>query len=149
MATEEKIKELVTHFIHQVDKGGEMAQSALRKYLSEDVKLHMATKEISGVDNYIPLFNIYQAAFKNMQHEIKDMLVCNDLATVRLIFKGDSVGEFMGLPGTHKKVHMPIVEIMKVKDDKIVEVWNYYDALVSLIHQLEGEIRPKLMHVLH
>jgi len=149
MTSDEKIKDLITRFLGELDQGGETALRALSKYQSEDIKFHMATKEIQGLDNYYPLFNVYQSAFKNMKHEINEISVCNDQATIRLIFKADSVDRFMGLPPTHKKVHMPIVEIMKVQDDKIVEVWNYYDGLFSLIQQLEGEIRPKLMHVLH
>jgi predicted ester cyclase len=149
MTSEEKIKDLIIHFLGELDQGGETALRALSKYQSENIKFHMATKEIQGLENYYPLFNVYQSAFKNMKHEIKEISVCNDLATIRLIFKADSVDRFMGLPPTHKRVVMPIIETMRVKDNKIVEVWNYYDGLMGLIQQLEGEIRPKLMHVLH
>ena len=149
MSTEVKIKDLISDYIQELDKGGDSALRALGKYLSVDVKIHMTTKEINGLDNYFPMFNVYQNAFKNMKHEIKEITICNDLVTVNLTFKADSVAEFMGLPPTHKKVHMPMIEMMKVKDNKIVEVWNYYDGLYGLIQQLEGEIRPKLMHVLH
>lgn len=66
---------------------------------------------------------------------VDDMLAEEDRVMVRWTFYGTQQGEFAGLPATHRKVRYGGVNIFRIADGKIVEIWDTLDGL-SLWQQL-------------
>lgn len=66
---------------------------------------------------------------------VDDMLAEDDRVMVRWTFYGTQQGEFAGLPATHRQVSYAGVNIFRIADGKIVEIWDLLDRL-SLWQQL-------------
>ena len=66
---------------------------------------------------------------------VDDMLAEADRVMVRWAFYGTQQGEFAGLPATHRQVSYGGVNIFRIADGKIVEIWDMLDGL-SLWQQL-------------
>lgn len=66
---------------------------------------------------------------------VDDMLAEADRVMVRWTFYGTHQGEFAGLPATQRQVRYTGVNIFRLADGKIVEIWDLLDSL-SLWQQL-------------
>jgi predicted ester cyclase len=66
---------------------------------------------------------------------IDDMIAEGDQVVTKKTFTGTHTGEFAGIPATGNKVTLQFVDIMRVRDGKIVEHWNCIDQL-SFMQQL-------------
>ena len=74
-------------------------------------------------------------AFPDCQFTIDDMIAEGDQVVTKKTFRGTHTGEFAGIPATGKMVELQFVDIMRVRDGRIVEHWLSMDQL-SFMQQL-------------
>ena len=60
---------------------------------------------------------------------VDELIAENDRVMVRWTFHGTHQGEFSGVPPTHKPVTYSGINIFRIADGKIAEVWDLYDRL--------------------
>ena len=77
----------------------------------------------------------FRSAVPDLHCTIKDLLVSGDKITARLLFTGTHKGEFMGHRATGKPVRFFAIDILRIRDGKIVEDWHLEDNL-TLLEQL-------------
>jgi steroid delta-isomerase-like uncharacterized protein len=77
----------------------------------------------------------FMNAFPDSQVTIDDMIAEGDQVVTKKTFTGTHTGDFAGIPSTGNKVTLQFVDIMRVRDGKIVEHWNCIDQL-SFMQQL-------------
>jgi steroid delta-isomerase-like uncharacterized protein len=76
-----------------------------------------------------------RAAFHDLNVTVDDIMAVEDRVTARFTARGIHKGEFMGLPPTGKAITMTGIEIFRIKDGKIVELWGEVN-LMGLMQQL-------------
>ena len=74
-------------------------------------------------------------AFPDCQFTIDDMIAEGDQVVTKKTFRGTHTAEFAGIPPTGNKVELQFVDIMRVRDGRIVEHWLSMDQL-SFMQQL-------------
>ena len=109
------------------------------KYIKEDaVFIHMAsgeeTKGREAIGNM--LYHIYNVAF-NAHAELKNTIVSKDKAVLEATFKGKHIGEFAGMPPTHKEVNVPLCVTYDLENGLIKEARVYMLSGV-MINQLNS-----------
>ena len=77
----------------------------------------------------------FRSAVPDLHCTIKDLLVTGDKVAARLLFTGTHKGEFMGHPATGKPVRFFAIDILRIRDGKVVEDWHLEDNL-TLLEQL-------------
>jgi steroid delta-isomerase-like uncharacterized protein len=77
----------------------------------------------------------FAEAYPDAQYTIDDMIAEGDRVVTKKTFTGTNTGEFAGIPATGKRVALQFVDIMRVRDGKIVEHWLCLDQL-SWLQQL-------------
>ena len=65
-----------------------------------------------------------------------------DIVTSRYVMSGIHQGEFLGIPPTGNKFKGSGMLIFRIKNGKVVELWEEFDG-VGLLEQLGMELRPK------
>jgi len=65
----------------------------------------------------------------NWRMTIDEMIAEGDRVMVRWTFNGTQVGELSGLPPTHRQVTYSGINIFRIADGKIAEIWDIYDRL--------------------
>lgn len=60
---------------------------------------------------------------------VDEMIAEDDRVMVRWTFHGTHQGDFSGLPPTHRPVTYSGINIFRIADGKIAEVWDIYDRL--------------------
>jgi steroid delta-isomerase-like uncharacterized protein len=83
----------------------------------------------------IALFTMLFDAFPDLRAEIHDQVEEGDKVVTRKKFHGTHEGELMGIPPTGRAVAWDVIDIVRVREAKIVEHWNVVDAL-GLMQQL-------------
>ena len=76
-----------------------------------------------------------RAAFHGLNVTIEDIMADEDKVTARFTARGIHKGEFMGLPPTGKAITMTGIEIFRIKEGKIAELWGEAN-LMGLLQQL-------------
>jgi len=65
-----------------------------------------------------------------------------DMVTSRYVMNGIHQGEFLGIPPTGNKFKGSGILIFRIKNGKVVEMWEEFDGM-GLLEQLGMELRPK------
>ena len=74
-------------------------------------------------------------AFPDSQFTIDDMIAEGDRVATKKTFTGTHTADFGEIPATGKSVTLQFVDIMRVRDGKIIEHWLSMDQL-SFLQQL-------------
>lgn len=61
--------------------------------------------------------------------KINLMIAEGDLVMVHWVGQGKQMGEYFGIPATHKQVAFSGIYIFRIADGKIAEVWNLWDQV--------------------
>jgi predicted ester cyclase len=81
------------------------------------------------------LYVAFRAAFPDFHAEIRFQFSDGDRVTTYKIYRGTHGGPFMGAAPTGRKVEFSTVDVMRVRDGRIVEHWGVAE-LLSLLEQL-------------
>lgn len=88
-----------------------------------------------GVEGEIEIVAMFTHAFPDFTHRVEDQLADEDRVMTRYTWRGTHRGEFAGIAPTGKRVEVSGIEVFRVRNGKIAEVWRCEDNL-SLLQQL-------------
>ncbi|MBT2393150.1 ester cyclase [Streptomyces sp. ISL-1] len=94
-----------------------------------------------GPEAYANTARWMRGIWENARWEIVDSFAKGDKATLRVIFTGRQVQDFMGVPVTGKEVRVQHIHIYRVAEGKVVEHWAVRDDL-ELFRQLGAWDKP-------
>jgi steroid delta-isomerase-like uncharacterized protein len=89
----------------------------------------------SGIEAMNTIITTCRNAFHGLTVTIEDMMAEGDKVTARFVARGVHKGEFMGLPPTGKEIALTGIEIFRIQDGKIAELWGEAN-LMGLMQQL-------------
>jgi steroid delta-isomerase-like uncharacterized protein len=114
-------------------KGDLAAADAL---LAPDFAVHTPFPETGpGIESINTIITTCREAFHGLSVTILDVIAVDDRITVRFVAHGTHQGAFMGLPPTGKRIALSGIEIFRIKDGKIAELWGEAN-LMGLMQQL-------------
>lgn len=71
----------------------------------------------------------FAAAYPDAVFTIDEMYAEGDAVITKKTFTGTNEGDFMGVPATGRRVSLQYVDIMRVRDGRVIEHWNVIDQL--------------------
>ncbi len=137
MTTEEKNKD----FIHAYNEDFWNKQNiaAFEKYYTADFIMHNASVDMN-CEQYKGLCQAYFTAFPDLHITTNDLVAEEDKVTKIWTANSTHKGELMGIPATGKQIVVKGIEVFRIADGKIAEVWASMDNL-GMMQQL-GVIPP-------
>jgi steroid delta-isomerase-like uncharacterized protein len=69
----------------------------------------------------------FAQAYPDATFTINDMIAEGDQVVTRKTMSGTNTAEFAGVPATGRRVTLEYVDIMRVRDGRIVQHWNILD----------------------
>jgi steroid delta-isomerase-like uncharacterized protein len=110
---------------------------AADKFISQDYVGHFngLTEPVRGLESMKKMAGEYLKAFPDLHILIEDIIVEDDRVAATYHWTGTHQGDFMGIPATGKCVSVDGMDMVRLKDGKIVEEWNREDNL-GLMQQL-------------
>lgn len=112
----------------------------LGELLDEQFTLHDRNEEVRGKEAGIAWFRQYAEGFPDLRIDVIEMASVGDLVFSRWIVRGRHDGTLAGIEPTHREIEVHGMEWDRVRDSKIVETWQQWDAL-SFYEQL-GVLEP-------
>jgi steroid delta-isomerase-like uncharacterized protein len=97
--------------------------------------MHTPLPASPGIKGISEVIITCRAAFEHLNVTIEDMIAEGDKVTARFTAHGTHKGDFMGLQATGKPITMTGIEIFRIKDGKIIELWGEAN-LLGLMQQL-------------
>ncbi len=88
-----------------------------------------------GVEGLKQFFTMMDAGFPDFRAVVEDVIAEGDEVAIRFTFHGTHQGEFMDIPPTGRRVTMSGIDIFRVVDGKVVELWGQEDVL-GMMRQL-------------
>lgn len=80
-------------------------------------------------DEYIGFMQDMKAAFSDLKMEFPNIVVDDDMVSIRFISTAVNTGKFMGAPANKKHLEIHGIFIRKVKDGKVMQEWQTTDLL--------------------
>ncbi len=127
MTTE--ITELVRRDPEEVWTEGNL--DVIEEIYAEEFTLHdpAAPDEPRDRDDYRDYVERYREAFPDVEYEVEDVIAEGETAALRYTARGTHEGEFAGIEPTGDRVSVSGMEMYRVEDGTITEMWTSYDAL--------------------
>src|SRR4051794_27313238 len=136
--TTEQNKAIVARFNKEVIEQGNM--ESFKELVADDLFNHAAPAGMpTGPDGMIYfLRDVLKTGFPDLRVKILDQIAEGDSVTSRKEFYATHMGTFMGIPASHKKVVIEVIEIIRLRDGKYVEHWgmsNLPDIIMEISSQ--------------
>lgn len=132
-ADENENKARVRRFFEVGPSRGDLR--AARELLADDFALHVPLPCSPGVQGIIEVISACRAAFEHLDVTVEDMVAEGDRVAARFTARGIHRGDFMGLTATEKSITMTGIEIFRIENGRIAELWGEAN-LVGLMGQL-------------
>lgn len=108
---------------------------AAGEFIAEEFLDHSAPSGLPpGLEGAKAIFAMIRAGFPDHDAVVHDMIAEGDKVGTRKSFTGTHQGDFFGVQPTGKRATMNVIDIVRVRDGKIVEHWNVID-LFGLMQQ--------------
>jgi predicted ester cyclase len=113
----------------ECNKGKTAFMAVFDELHAADIVAHGGTgEEVRGLKNFKEYCLEWLNAFPDLHFTIYDMVVEGDKVAVRSSWTGTFRRELKGIPPTNKKVTSWEIEIDRIANEKIVEIWTRYDT---------------------
>jgi predicted ester cyclase len=135
--TTEENKAIVLRFNKEVIEQGSL--ESFNELVAGDVINHAAPEGTPNGRESMRhfLLHVLRPGFSDLKVEILDQIAEGDRVTTRKVIYGTHTGEFMGLPPSHKKVVIHVIDIIRLHGDKYAEHWgmsNLSDIAREIAH---------------
>jgi steroid delta-isomerase-like uncharacterized protein len=91
--------------------------------------------EMYGIEAFRQFIATFQLAFPQQHTTVEAYIAENDLVTALHTHTGVNTGSFMGMPPTGRAVSVRGLELFRIREGKIVELWRHDDD-AGLLRQL-------------
>jgi steroid delta-isomerase-like uncharacterized protein len=126
-------KALVRRFFALGPSQGDL--KAAGDLLASDFALHVPLPCSPGVQGMNEVISACRAAFEHLDVTVETMVAEGEMVAARFTARGIHKGTFMGLPATGKSITMTGIEIFRIENGKIAELWGEAN-LLGLMQQL-------------
>jgi steroid delta-isomerase-like uncharacterized protein len=90
------------------------------------------TGDLAGLKDFVAQI---RAAFPDLQVAVDDVIVEGDRLAARSTLRGTHEGDFMGAPGSGRKVEVSGYDFVRMQDDQAAEHWGVIDS-AALMEQI-------------
>ena len=88
-----------------------------------------------GPEEFRAFFKRFQGAFPDTKITVHNVFASGDMLAARWTVSAHHAGDHLGFPATHKAIEVEGMCIGHVRDGKLAEAWNLWDAY-ALMRQL-------------
>ncbi|MEW6195587.1 MAG: ester cyclase [Bacteroidota bacterium] len=118
--------------------------SVFDKYSSADFIEHQNGIKPQNVEGVKKAISNLHNSFPDFSLTIEDLVSDGDKVWGRLTGRGTHKKQFGPMPPTNKKYEITVIDIMRFKEEKLIEHWGVADRL-SLMEQLGMKPPPKII----
>lgn len=96
--------------------------------LAENIVFHGGV-QITGLPPYVGFVQSLRRSFPDLRLEVEDFFGEGEKFAARFTLRGTQSGEFVGIPPTGKQVQIAGIDLFRLDQGKIAEIWGIVNAL--------------------
>ncbi len=137
----EKNQAVIRRFYADVFAAGKMNIAAIDQHLTENFMGHDLPSGLNGRAGYKKFVGMFAASFsKTTPIEAHQVISSGDKVVVRWSSAGTHTGEFMGIPATGQWITLKGIDIFRLAEGKIVDLWQEMD-LLGILQQISVPVK--------
>ena len=116
---------------------------AIDRRMTPDCVVHglgRGGEDLAGPGGFKPFHQAFLNAFPDLRVQVEDVIEEGDKVAIRWTATGLHQGDGLGMPATHKRMHVGGMTIARIRDGRLVEGWNNFDVM-RMMQQL-GVLPP-------
>jgi steroid delta-isomerase-like uncharacterized protein len=126
----EKNIAFVRRFYEDVFTAGKMNLAAIDQYLADDFVGHDLPPGLNGREGFKKFVGMFAASFSDTtQIKVHEVISNGDKVVVRWSSTARHSGEFMGIPATGQRITLKEIDIFRLAEGKIADLWQEMDKL--------------------
>ncbi len=90
---------------------------------------HMRVGDLHGLPLFKSMIEMAWVAFPGILWVCEDKFATQDRVVLRYHFQAVHRAPFLGIPPTHRMVYVEGLEVSRVENGRITEIWNYTDVM--------------------
>lgn len=111
---------------------------AITKFVDSGVKVHKTFPwQREGEKAFYDIVEVFKLGFPDLKIKFDDILGDGDKVMCKFTVTGTHKESFLNIPATGKKIEYEEVNIVRLRDEKIIEHWALAD-IYSLMQKLTG-----------
>jgi steroid delta-isomerase-like uncharacterized protein len=108
-----------------------------RDIVADDiVHVNAAIGTVSGIEAFLAFASGFKQTFPDLHWDVREFIEGTDIVVVEDIFLGTNTGPMVGLtgtlPATGRRVELPVCDIWRVRNGRIVKNRIYFDQVTFL-----------------
>jgi steroid delta-isomerase-like uncharacterized protein len=103
--------------------------------VATDHVIHFPSGQVHRVKSVQEWTSAAFTAFPDVRFTVDDMIAEGDKVMTRWHYNGTQTGTFLGIPPTGRRVENEGMDVFRIEDGKIAEMWVIQDSL-GLLQQL-------------
>jgi steroid delta-isomerase-like uncharacterized protein len=140
--------EYIRHGVEHLFNRGDLTVADDR--FAEDILLHSPATErpVQGRAAVVDFIVKLRVAFPDLHMAVEDLIAASDRIVTRCTTTGTHLGDYFGVPPTGHRVEITEVQIFRIEDTRIHELWLVFDVLGVLqqLHMIPaGGLPPPVM----
>ena len=125
---------------HDVFSIGIMDRATIERYLADDFVGHDLPFGLKGRDGYTTYMSLLAVSFSERNHiDVRDIFSTGDKVVARWSWRAKHTAEFMGIPATNRQITMKGIDIFRLAEGKIVDLWQEVD-IMGILQQLSAPL---------
>lgn len=131
-------KAVLRNFYAALEAGGDV-DAAIEEYVAEDFVEHEALPGMDATrETPRQMFAMMHAAFPDLGITVHELLAEGDKVVARITFTGTHQGEFLGVPASGNVVAIDGIDVMQLRDGKVVAHWGVTDMAGAMAQMGAG-----------
>jgi predicted ester cyclase len=120
-------------FLRLIEEGFNRGKlSVVDEVVSPDSKEHQRGNH-DGPEGTKEVINTLRGWFPDFSMRAEDVVASGDKVWARFRATGTNLGSIMRMPPTGKKIDITVIDVVRIRDGKIVEHWGVPDQLGMML----------------
>ena len=136
-------EELVRRYYREVMNGGQGDLEKFDEFVTSDAVLHNShPKPPVGPVEWKERIRFFTTSFSDVEISVRESVSDGDQVVTHMIYQATHTDEFLGIPASGRRVAVDEIQIVKVRDGKIVERRSVID-MINLLAQIGANEIPE------
>lgn len=131
---------VVRRYYAEIFVAGTMNRAAIERYFAADFVAHDLPLGLHGREGYIKFVGMVATSFRELTPiTAGDLFSCDDKVVARWSSSGIHSAEFMGIPATGRRVTLKGIDLFRLREGKIADLWQEID-MMGILQQISAPL---------
>jgi steroid delta-isomerase-like uncharacterized protein len=110
--------------------------AATDQYMVDDFVAHDLPLALEGREDYNKFVSMFATSFSELNHiDVRDIFSSDDKVVTRWSCTGKHTAEFMGIPASNRLITLKVIDIFRLAEGKIADLWQEID-IMGILEQI-------------